>query len=120
MGEYSYSRSCIGKNGDGTNISGLCGVVKTIVFIRNDNSHSQGLRRCKMTEEEIREKIHREFINAIAWERAYKLDALHPDATLDTRLEHKFYSGAVYALGDLICALWGVDTYIKFLEDTEY
>lgn len=73
-----------------------------------------------MTEEEIREKIHREFINAIAWERAYKLDALHPDATLDTRLEHKFYSGAVYALGDLICALWGVDTYIKFLEDTEY
>lgn len=32
MGEYSYSRSCIGKNGDGTNISGLYGVVKTIDF----------------------------------------------------------------------------------------
>ena len=32
MGEYSYSRSCIEKNGDGTNISGLCRVVKSIDF----------------------------------------------------------------------------------------
>lgn len=72
-----------------------------------------------MTEEEIKEKIHREFINAIAWERAFKLDALRPNATLDARLEYKFYSGAAYGLGDLICALWGVDTYVRFLEDAD-
>ena len=72
-----------------------------------------------MTEEEIKEKIHRELINAIAWERAFKLDALHPNATLDARLEYKFYSGVAYGLGDLICALWGVDTYVRFLEDAD-